>query len=66
MKHCEKCGSKYHYTSSCPFDGSYSLSAHIWKPIVVEDLDVHPIKIESKGQYKEECKKRGLECRGLM
>jgi len=39
---------------------------HLWKPIVVEDLDVMPILIESKNQYKQELKKRGLECRGLM
>ena len=41
-------------------------AVHIWKPLLVEDLDVEPILITSKRQYKEELKRRNLECRGLM
>jgi hypothetical protein len=65
-KHCDKCDSVNHNTDNCPFVGGYKAGIFYWKPIVVEDLDVTPIKIESKRQYKEELKKRGLECRGLM
>jgi hypothetical protein len=48
-----------------PKDG-HAPYTHIWKPIIVEDLDVEPIEITSKEHYKRELKKRGLECRGLM
>jgi putative FmdB family regulatory protein len=33
---------------------------HCWKPGWWEDLDTHPIWIESKQQLFEECEKRGL------
>ena len=67
LKECNSCGSHNHITENCPYDGKMRHpSVHVWKSIVVEDLDVLPIEITSKRQYKEELKKRGLECRGLM
>jgi len=54
-------------TENCPFNGALRTPAiHLWKPIWVDDLDVKPILIESKSQYKRELKQRGLSCRGLM
>ncbi len=58
---CMKCPSE----TDCFIVPSTS-AVHIFESMVVDDLDVHPVKIESKGQYREELKKRGLECRGLM
>ena len=37
----------------------------IWKPFVHEDLGATPVEITSKGQYKEELRRRGLICKAL-
>ena len=43
------------------------LGVAIWTPFVCEDLEPDKgVHIGSKRQYKEECKKRNLTCRGLL
>lgn len=41
-------------------------AVNTWKPITVNDIDINPIEITGKRMYKEELKKRGLSCRGLL
>jgi hypothetical protein len=42
-----------------------ALNTSMWKPFYAENIDVEPVLIESKSQYKEELRKRNLKCRGL-
>lgn len=53
---CEKCG---WWIKVCKCTNTLP-NVHVFKPMVYEDIDVHPILIESKRQLREECKKRNL------
>lgn len=50
---CGKCGKKGKVKIGMP-------NLNIFTPFTVYDLDVEPIKIESKRQLNEECAKRGV------
>lgn len=47
-------------------DEKPTLATHIWKPFWNEDITPEgPIYLESKRQYKEILRERGLDCPGL-
>ena len=44
----------------------YTLSKDWFRPHWNENLGIDPVYVESKTQYKKECKKRGLTARCLL
>jgi len=44
----------------------YHIARDWFRPHWNENLDTDPVYVESKSQYKKECKKRGLTARCLL